>query len=152
MPNDAAATPGSGSGRAAGSTSPPPVGPAGSLRAGRSTLLGAGLVAVAVWLTIVFAGVLSALDDATDQADALRADSAALERRLEAGRRELELVQTDAFQRLQARAYGYGAEGERPFSLEQAAPSPPPVIPLAAESAPVERTPLEAWLELLFGR
>lgn len=122
-----------------------------SLRAGRSYLLIAVVAVLGLWLVLVFGRALSELNAATERAAELRAESAALEARLEAGRRELELVRSDAFQRLQARAYGLGDEGERPFALEPDAPPPPTIVPLGADSSPARRTPLDAWLQLLFG-
>ncbi len=113
-------------------------------------VLGAILL-VAVWLVLVFGRALTELNEATQRAAALTAESATLEAQLEAGWRELELVQTDAFQRLQARAYGMGGAGERAFSLAADAPSPAPIVPLGGESTTVPRTPLESWLRLLFG-
>lgn len=110
---------------------------------------------VAIWLVFVFARALSDVDQATTRQQAIAAEAAALQQRLDADHRELELVQTDAFQRMQARAYGMGAPGERIFSLPQDAPSPPPITPLgaSAKGADVEQpqTPLDAWLALLFG-
>ena len=64
-------------------------------------------------------------------------------------------MQTDAFQRLEARAYGIGAPGEVVFSLPQDAPSPAPITPLgggtAADPIATQATPLDAWLKLIFG-
>ncbi|HUG49252.1 MAG TPA: hypothetical protein VMP67_12675 [Candidatus Limnocylindria bacterium] len=110
-----------------------------------------GILVVVGWLLWVFGSSLTQLNEATEQADALRAESAALEARLDAGQRELELVQSDAFQAHQARAYGMGGEGERAFGLEADAPPPPAIVPLGGESPTTQHTPLEAWLNLLFG-
>lgn len=122
-----------------------------SLRPARSYLLIIGLTLLAVWLVLVFGRALTQLNEASERAAAVSAESAALQARLEAGQRELELVQTDAFQSLQARSYGLGEEGERAFALEAEAPPPPPIVPLGTESTTVSRTPLEAWLGVLFG-
>lgn len=122
-----------------------------SLRPARSYLLILGVVVLAIWLVFVFGRALTQLNDASERAAAVNAESAALQARLEAGERELELVQTDAFQSLQARSYGLGGEGERAFGLEAGAPPAPPIVPLGGASASVNRTPLEAWLGLLFG-
>jgi hypothetical protein len=117
----------------------------------RSHLGLAAVVLVGAWLVLVFGSALSELNDATRRAAALAAEQATLESRLAASERELELVQTDAFQRLQARAHGLGRAGERAFALEPDAPAPPPVTPLGGASANQSRTPLESWLRLLFG-
>jgi hypothetical protein len=115
-----------------------------------------GLAIVGVWLVLVFARALGDVDHATARQQVIASEASALEARLSADKRELALVQTDAFQRLQARAYGLGAAGEVAFSLPQDAPSAPPITPLggaqAATSSAVEKTsPLDAWLSLLFG-
>lgn len=143
---------------AAGSTSSPsPVdalrrnGGGRSFRPARSYLLVIGLALLAVWLVFVFGRVLTQLNEATERAAAVSAESAALQARLDAGQRELELVQTDAFQALQARSYGLGREGERAFGLDAGAPPPPTIVPLGGETTTLTRTPLEAWLSLLFG-
>ena len=62
------------------------------------------------------------------------------------------LIQTDAFMAREARAFGMGDAGERPFALEPDAPPPARIVPLGAEPTAVEtRGPLEEWLDLLFG-
>ena len=118
----------------------------------RSHLLVIGLLILGVWLVLVFGRALTELNEATARQAAVAAENAALEQRLEAGKRELELVQTDSFQRLQARAFGLGEAGERVFSLDSEASPAPPIIPLGGSNAPATSdTPLEAWLNLLFG-
>jgi hypothetical protein len=110
---------------------------------------------VGVWLVFVFARALGDVDRATDKQQAINAESAALQARLDADHRELLLVQTDAFQQLQARAYGLGAPGEVVFSLPQDAPSAPPIVPLGGvQTQPTtseSATPLDSWLNILFG-
>src|SRR6478752_4367575 len=69
-------------------------------------LIGIGIVAV--WLVFVFAKALGDVDRATAKHAAMAAEAATLQARLDADHRELALVQTDGFQRLQARAYGMG--------------------------------------------
>jgi hypothetical protein len=122
-----------------------------ALRPSRSHLFALVVAVLAVWLVLVFGRSLTELNEATERAAALGAETAALQARLDAGQRELELVQTDAFQALQARAYGLGGNGERAFALEAGAPPPPIVVPLGGESPTSVRTPLESWLSLLFG-
>jgi hypothetical protein len=74
-----------------------------------------------------------------------------LSERLEAGQRELVLVQTDGYQALQARGYGLGGPTEIAFSLD-AEVAPPAVVPLGARDARARGlAPIDAWLELLFG-
>src|SRR3954469_21571177 len=118
-----------------------------------------GIAIVAVWLIFVFARALGDLDRATARQHSIATEAATLQARLDADHRELALVQTDAFQRLQARAYGLGGPGEIVFSLPQDAPSAPPITPLGggqssasdAQDATDATTPLDAWLKLLFG-
>lgn len=117
----------------------------------RTHLVLLAAIVLAVWLVFVFGRALTELNEATERAAALRTETAALEARYEAGQRELELVQTDAFQQMQARAYGLGGPRERAFALEPDAPPPPPIAPLGGESPASGRTPLEVWLRLLFG-
>jgi hypothetical protein len=121
------------------------------LRPGRTQLVALGIVIVAFWLVVVFGRALGQLNDATLRQQAAAADAAALQGQLDSGRRELALVQTDAFQRLQARALGMGGAGELVFTLTSDGPAPP-VVPLG-QSAPTvaSQSPLDAWLELLFG-
>lgn len=118
----------------------------------RNYLLLIGLVVIAVWLVLVFSRTLGELNEATGRAAVVRGEAEMLQARLEQGERELELVQTDAFLRLQARGYGMGEPGERIFSLEAGAPAPPSITPLGVEeTASTPISPLDAWLELLFG-
>jgi len=123
-----------------------------NLRPGRTHLVLLAIVVAAAWLVVVFANTLGEVDRATTRQQAVAAESEALERRLAADRRELLLVQTDGFQALQARSFGMGAPGEQVFSLSAGAPEPEPIIPLGQESqVSAASSPLDAWLELLFG-
>lgn len=123
------------------------------VRLGRGHFALVVIAIVAVWLVFVFGRALADLERATVRQEQVRAETAALEQRLTADRRELALVQTDAFQALQARGYGIGAPGELVFSLTPGGPSPEPLL-LLQSNGTVARpdTPLNAWLELLFGR
>lgn len=112
------------------------------------------LAVVAVWLVFVFAKALSDVDHATAVHQSIAAETQTLQARLDADKREQDVVQTDAFQRMQARAYGMGVTGEIVFTLSHDAPSPPPIAPLgagAAKSAADADSPLDAWLKILFG-
>ena len=66
----------------------------------------------------------------------MTAETNALQAELDAGRRELTLVQTDAFQALQARALGYGGNGELVFTLPADAPPRPTSFPWARPALP----------------
>lgn len=121
------------------------------LRPGRTQLLALGLVIVAFWLVVVFGRALGQLNDATQRQLTGADETRTLQAQLEAGRRELALVQTDAFQRLQARSLGMGETGELIFTLTSAAP-PPAIVALGRSAAQTaQQGPLEAWFELLFG-
>jgi hypothetical protein len=128
------------------------VGPRRKLRPGRSHFLLLLVAALAVWLVVVFGRALTDVNEATQRQQVLTAESQALTQRLEAGRHELELVQTDAFQRLQARSFGMGESGELVFSLQPGTPDAPPIARLGGTGAALSAlSPLDAWLELLFG-
>ena len=112
---------------------------------------------IAVWLVFVFAGSIGDVDRATARQQQVTNEVNTIQARLNADKRELEIVQTDSFQGLQARAYGMGEPGEKIFSLPSDAPSPQPITPLGASSAAAPnattaQTPLDAWLSLLFGK
>ncbi|HEX5451485.1 MAG TPA: hypothetical protein VFW86_03770 [Candidatus Limnocylindrales bacterium] len=139
---------GSGSGSAKG---PGPIlsAPLGLNRRYLALLLG---LAVVVWVAFVFARAVGASNAASAQAVALRQENAARQARLAAEQQELLTVQSDAFVRLQARAYGVGQAGEQPFALASPVASPRPIVPLGATPAPADRpSPFDAWLTLLFG-
>lgn len=119
---------------------------------GRSYMVVALMVIVAIWVVFMFGRALTQLNEATQRAAVVQNETVALQGRLEQAQRELELVQTDAFLSLQARGYGLGEPGERAFGLAPGAPAPPQIVPLGGETAATTgRTPLEAWLRLLFG-
>lgn len=121
------------------------------LRPRRAQILGIALVILAFYLVVVFGRALGQLNDATQRETAAAAETRTLQAQLEAGRRELVLVQTDAFQSQQARALGMGKNGELIFALTADAPPPAPIVPLGGSSSSgAAHSPLDAWLELLF--
>jgi len=115
-----------------------------------------GLAAgVSVWIVLIFARQVSDASAATDRANHLRAENASISEQVAALQQEYSLVQGQPFIQQQARAYGLGTSHERPFRLAADA------LPLSA-NAPGSSSvalganasagsPLEAWLELLFG-
>ena len=107
-------------------------------------------VVVAFWVVLTFGRALATLNEANDRAAALHAETAALEMRLAQGQAEMQLAQTPAFQRMLARALGMAPAGEQAFALEPGAPPAPAVEPLGSDPA-AGRSPLDAWLTLLFG-
>jgi hypothetical protein len=121
------------------------------LRPGRRQLLALVIVIVIFWAVVVFGRALGQLNDATQRQQIAADEARSVQLQLEAGRRELALVQTDAFQSIQARALGMGGNGELIFTLTSEGP-PPVIVPLG-QSVPAapKAGPLETWLELLFG-
>jgi hypothetical protein len=121
-------------------------------RPGRSHIGLIVLLVIASWVALGFARTMTQLNAATERQAVLAAETAALSAQLDAGHRELVLVQTDGFLALQARAFGIGAAGEVAFALESGAPPPAKVVPLGSDGPGAEpQTPLDAWLRLLFG-
>jgi cell division protein FtsB len=121
-------------------------------RSRRFQILAIILVVLAFWLLVTFGRALGQLSDATQRETAAAAETRALQAQLDSGRRELMLVQTDAFQAMQARALGMGETGEQVFALTADAPPPPEIVPLGGSSASTATSsPLDALLKLLFG-
>ena len=120
----------------------------------RRVITAAGVLAAAL-LTLGFARQVGEATDASDRADTLRAENAALRAEVDGLQGDLSHVQDPRFIRLEGRAFGLGGPGEIPFALAAGAP------PLAADapgSASVRlgapqraSSPLDAWLEVLFG-
>jgi hypothetical protein len=103
-------------------------------------------------IIVVFAGTLGRATDVDTRAAEASARVAQLADEVAAGSAELALIEGDDFRRQLARAEGYVGPGERRFALPSGAPSPPPIVPLGSTpDGPARRTPLEAWLALLFG-
>jgi hypothetical protein len=107
---------------------------------------------VVFWIVVVFARAVADRASSVARAEAVGRDAAAAVSQLVAERFELLLIQTPAYIRLEARAYGYGPPGERAFALEEGGPPPAAITPLGGQPASSRtRSPLEAWLQLLFG-
>ena len=121
------------------------------LRLSRSHLWAALGIVAALWVVLAFGRVLTALNDASARVAGVSSDTAALELRLTQAAREAEIVQSEAFVRFAARAYGVGRPGERAFALEAGAPPAPPVPLLGGAPPAAPATPLDSWLRLLFG-
>ncbi len=111
--------------------------------------------AVSIWIVFVFARQVGDAGAAAGRAERLRIDNSALVSQVDGLQRELDLIQRQAFIEQQARAYGLGGKAERPFTLgPDAAPLPADApgsasVRLGAKSVPT--SPLEVWLDLLFG-
>jgi cell division protein FtsB len=107
---------------------------------------------VVLWLLFTFTRAVSQSTAATDRVAALQAENATLAGQLEAGRRELDLISSQAFAGQAGRAYGMGHSGERVFTLAEGAGPRPAMVPLGeAPGAGTASTPLEDWLTVLFG-
>ncbi len=121
-------------------------------RPGRNHLALLAIIVIGAWVVVGFGRTITSMNAAMDRQAALTTENQALSAQLQAGERELDLVQTDGFQALQARGFGIGAPGEVAFALEGGAPEPPQVVPLGSTGTAAEaNAPLEAWLRLLFG-
>jgi hypothetical protein len=114
----------------------------------------AGLV-FAAWLVIAFGRQVGQASAATDRADDLRAVNAALQNDVASLQNDLGRVQDGRFIQLEGRAVGLGGPGEIPFTLEAGAPTPGPTAPGSASARlgaePDRSSPLDGWLQLLFG-
>ena len=135
---------------------PDPRGPLGRMPVAgfsrRSLAIAVGVVVVA-WIVFVFARAVADSAASSDRADVLRRQTAAAAIRLAAAEHELEIIQSPDYLALQARAYGYGRSGERAFALEPGGPPPRTITPMGAEpGSSGHSTPLDDWLDLLFGR
>jgi hypothetical protein len=115
----------------------------------------AALALVAIWVVVSFAGQAAEAAHAADRAVAEQATNEALAAHVAALRDELTLVQTQRWILQQARAYALGSKSERPFAIAADAPSLAPDAPGSPArrlgSVPEHRSPLDAWLDALFG-
>jgi hypothetical protein len=117
----------------------------------RTVTLGA-VALVAAWLVFVFGRAVSDAAAVSERAAELRSGNATLATQLERRQAELETIQSPAFVQLEARAFGLGTAREQVFSLRPGSPSPPPIVPLGDDAAShAAKSPLDAWLDLLFG-
>lgn len=68
---------------------------------------------------------------------------------VEAGRREVEFAQGEAYLRFASRGLGYGRSREEAFALRDGAPPPPSITPLGAGQTATEGDALAGFLDLL---
>jgi hypothetical protein len=110
---------------------------------------------LAIWIIGVFARQVGDASAASTRAETIAAANEELRHDVAARRRELAFIQRQEYFVQQARAYGLGSAREIPFSLAADAPPLPDDAPgSAAARVGGERdraTPLDRWLELLFG-
>lgn len=119
----------------------------------RAAFLAAGLVAA--WLLIAFGRQVGDASAASARAAELRASNAGLQADLNALQEDLRTVQSEQYVGVAARGDNLGKRHEIPFTLAAGAPSLPPDAPGSASlrigGQPERPSPLEAWLDLLFG-
>lgn len=110
---------------------------------------------VSAWIVVVFARQASETAAASNRADQIARENAALAAEVAALANELEIIERPEYVAQQARGYQVGSRQEIPFTLDPSVPDPGPDAPGSASlrvGAPEERpTPLESWLSLLFG-
>ena len=141
----------------AGSSTPAGVDPAAlpmpSLS--RRRLVTAAGVIVAGLLALSFIRQVGAATDAATRATDLRAGNAILADEVARLQRDLGHVQDPRYILLAGRAYGLGGPREIPFALAAGAPVLPADAPGSASvrlgAPPLDKTPLDTWLEVLFG-
>jgi hypothetical protein len=109
---------------------------------------------IAAWIVLLFARQVGDASAASSRAEAMIAENAVRHSEIAALERELDRIQQRRFILQQARAHGLGGHKEIAFMLEPDAPPLPPDAPGSAAlrvGAPNPVTPLESWLDLLFG-
>jgi hypothetical protein len=119
----------------------------------RMAFLAVGLVILLV--TVAFGHQVSDAAAASDRAAQLRDTNAGLRTDLANLQADLGKVQDDTYVGIAARGYGLGVKHEIPVVLAADAPTLPPDAPGSASqrlgAVPTPSSPLDAWLELLFG-
>jgi len=139
----------------------------GSAPAGAPSLAALGIAGISrrrvAWVGLTGAAVLIVVGFAGQAADAARATTRVVEElarntavagQTEALRQELQLVTQERWVLQQARAYRLGSRAERPFALAPGATplaDDAPGSPARRLGADAPRSPLEGWLEVLFG-
>ena len=115
---------------------------------------GAALLIALVFLIALARNLIGAIE-ANTEISRLRDENAALALRAEALTAERILLDDAAFLDLVARGYNLGSPVERPFVLAADASELPADAPGSAErrlgAATLQRSPIDVWLEILFG-
>ncbi len=115
---------------------------------------GAIFLVALIFLIALARSLIGALQASTE-ISRLRDENAALALRAEALTAERILLDDAAFLDLVARGYNLGSPVERPFVLAADASELPADAPGSAErrlgSATPQRSPIDVWLEILFG-
>lgn len=120
----------------------------------RRVVTAAGIL-VASLLALSFVRQVGDATAASDRATELRAANAALRDEVERLERDLDHVQDLRFIKQEGRSFGLGSKGELPFALAAGAPDLAADAPGSASVRlgvePRPQTPIDAWLEVLFG-
>lgn len=111
--------------------------------------------AIALVFVVTFARSLVGALEARAAVEKLRNENAGLQEQVDAIAAERLLLDDRAFLELLARGYGLGSPLEHPFALAADAAA----LPLDAPGSPsrrlavprAERSPLDLWIEILFG-
>jgi hypothetical protein len=116
-----------------------------------AVLLGA---LIAAWIVILFARQVGDASAASSRAAAMIAENGVRRAEIAGLERELNRIQQRRFVLQQARAHGLGGHNEIAFTLDPDAPALPVDAPGSAAlrvGAPASISPLESWLNILFG-
>ena len=120
----------------------------------RRVVTAAGIL-IAGLLGVSFLRQVGEATAATNRAAELRAANAALQADVAQLQQDLTHVQDPRFIQLEGRAFGLGARGEVPFALAAGAPALEADAPGSAAvrlgAEPIDRSPLDVWLDVLFG-
>lgn len=110
---------------------------------------------ISIWVVVLFARQVGEASTATARAEQIARENAVLAAEVSGLELELALIQKQEYIVQQARAYHLGGPKERAFAL---APGAPPLTDRSPGSAAVRLgardtrlTPLDSWLDLLFG-
>jgi hypothetical protein len=109
---------------------------------------------VAALLALSFARQVGDATAASNHANDLRAGNAALQDEVARLQADLNHVQDPRFILLEGRSFGLGGPHEIPFALAAGAPNLAADAPGSASvrlGAPAKKSPIDAWLEVLFG-
>lgn len=111
-------------------------------------------IMLAAWIVLLFARQVGDASAASSRAEAMVVDNSVRRAEVAGLERELERIQQRRFIWQQARAHGLGGHNEIAFTLDPAAPPLPDDAPGSARlrvGAPGTVSPLESWLDILFG-
>ena len=121
----------------------------------RRRLVTAAGVLVASLLAASFLRQVGEATAASNCAAELRAANAALQSEVAQLQQDLTHVQDPRYIEIEGRAFGLGARGEVPFALAAGAPELAADAPGSAAvrlgAEPLDRSPLDVWLDVLFG-